>query len=98
ARFARRLLPVGTTFRYALNERAAVSFVFTQSVPGRKAGGRCVAQRRSNRHAHACRRTLVRGVLATSARKGHNRLLFQGVLAHGKRLRPGTYTLVLTAT
>jgi hypothetical protein len=59
--------------------------------------GRCVAQTKANKHAHACRRTLVRGTLVAPAHKGRNRLLFQGVLAHGKRLRPGRYTLLITA-
>jgi FG-GAP repeat len=98
ARFSRRRAPLGTTFHYTLNEPAAISFRFTKTVRGRKVRGRCVAQRRSNRRARACRRRVTRGSLAASAHKGRNRLLFQGVLKRGKRLHPGTYTLVMTAT
>ena len=98
ATFSRTRVPVGTTFKFTLDEAAAMSFAFTQRVPGRKVHGRCVAQTKANRRAHVCKRTLVRGALAAPGHKGHNRLLFQGVLARGKRLRPGTYTLVFKAT
>jgi hypothetical protein len=97
ARFARRLPPLGTTFKYTLNEPATMSFVFTQRASGRKVHGRCVAPSHSNNRARVCRRTLTRGSLVAPAHRGGNRFLFQGVLAHGKRLRPGTYTLVITA-
>jgi hypothetical protein len=41
---------------------------------------------------------VTRGLLAAPAHPGVNKLAFQGVLSHGKRLTPGTYTVTITAT
>ena len=90
--------PLGTTFSFTLNEAASIRFAFTQQVGGRKVHGRCVAPSRSNRHRHACKRTVTPGVLSFAAHAGSNKVSFQGRLSHSKKLRPGTYTLVITAT
>ncbi|HEX3911594.1 MAG TPA: PKD domain-containing protein [Solirubrobacteraceae bacterium] len=94
----RRRVPVGTTFTFRLNETARVSFVFSQAVGGRKVKRRCVAPNRRNRHKRACKRTLVKGTLALSARNGLDKLAFQGRISRTKKLAPGSYTLTLTAT
>jgi CSLREA domain-containing protein len=89
--------PVGTTFSFTLNEAASVSFSFTQRVGGRKVKGKCVAQRKKNRHKHACKRTVTRGAVSLTAHAGLNKAIFQGRLSHKLKLKPGTYTLVITA-
>jgi Right handed beta helix region len=89
--------PLGTTFTFTVSEQATVSFVFTQQVGGRRVGGRCVAQTRRNRHRHACTRTVTRGALSFAAAVGTDKVAFQGRLSHAQRLRPGTYTVVITA-
>jgi Galactose oxidase, central domain len=90
--------PVGTTFFVSISEKARVSFAFTQRVVGRKAGGKCVAQTKANRRGRACRRTAARGTLAFAGHTGRNRVSFQGRLSRSKALKPGTYTLIITAT
>ena len=44
------------------------------------------------------RRTVTVGTLAAAGHAGSNRLAFQGRLTHRRQLRPGRYTLVITAT
>jgi FG-GAP repeat len=98
ARLARRHRPpLGTTFSVRLNETASLSLTFTQRVAGRRVGRRCVAPGTRNRHHHACKRTVTRGTLTLAAHAGLNRVLFQGVLAHGRTLSPGTYTVLIGA-
>jgi hypothetical protein len=89
---------VGTTFSFALNEPATVNFTFTHQLPGRRAKRRCVARAKKNRHRPVCRRTVVAGTLLFTAHAGENTLVFQGRLSRTRKLRPGAYTLVITAT
>jgi DNA-binding beta-propeller fold protein YncE len=94
----KRRLPLGTRFRFTLNEQAAVHFNFTQRKPGRRTGHRCVpATRRNTKRAH-CQRTISAGRLTLAAHAGRNTLRFQGRLSRHRKLRPGRYTLVVTAT
>jgi len=65
--------PIGTTFRFTVNESASVRFVFKQR--GRK-----------------------RGALSFSVGSGAHKLRFQGGISKHKRLKPGRYTLTITAT
>jgi len=94
---SRRRPPVGTTFRFTLNKSAPIRFDFTQSTRGRKVSGKCVAQNNRNKRRHRCRRTVIRGTLAFTGHAGVNKVRFFGWLP-GRKLRPGTYTLVMTAT
>ena len=94
----RRRAPVGTTFSFALNEPARVSFAFSQTVAGRKVKGRCVAQSRRTRHKRACKRTLARGTLSLAGHAGLDKLSFQGRISRSRKLAPGRYALALTAT
>jgi hypothetical protein len=90
--------PVGTSFRFTLNEAATVRFAFTQLLPGRKvAGGKCVAQTARNRRHKACTRSVPGGSLSFSASAGVHRLFFQGRLTGTRKLIPGTYSLTITA-
>jgi len=95
---SRRRPPVGTTFRYTLDKAATVRFDFTQRVPGRKVRGRCVAPNRHNKHKRKCTRTVVRGSRSFAGHAGQNTVVFYGWLSKHKKLKPGKYTLVITAT
>ena len=90
--------PLGTTFSLTLNEQARVTYSFSERMPGRRAGGRCVAASPRNRQKRACVRTLIRGTLSSDAHAGVNRLIFQGRLSRTKKLAPGRYTLLASAT
>jgi hypothetical protein len=92
-----RRVPVGTTFSFALNQPARVTFAFTQRARGRKVKGRCVAQTRRNRRRSSCRRTVTRGTFSFAAHTGSNIVVFQGRLSRARRLLPGAYTLLITA-
>jgi hypothetical protein len=96
-------LPIGTTFSFALNEPATVTFTFTKSAGGRKLGEKCVAEIQRNQigkkeQKRRCRRTALAGTLTLTAHAGANRLSFDGVIAKHKRLAPGDYMLTITAT
>jgi hypothetical protein len=95
---ARRGAPVGTTFSFALNRSATVTFAFTQVIRGRRGRAGCVAPTRRNRRKPGCRLTATRGALTFLGQSGVNQLRFQGRLAGGRRLKPGTYMVVITAT
>jgi hypothetical protein len=91
-------LPVGTNFTFAANEPALVTFTFTQAVAGRKGTGGCVPLTRHRARGRPCRATVVRGRLSLAAHQGMNRVRFQGLLSRGRRLKPGTYTVLITAS
>lgn len=89
--------PVGTTFAFSLNEPASVNLTFTQSVPGRRVAGRCVAPANRNRGRRRCKRTLLVGSFALAGRAGLDKVRFQGRLSGTKTLKPGNYLVSLTA-
>lgn len=92
-------LPIGTTFSFGLDRPARVTFTFTRSVRGRRAGKRCVAQTNKNRHKRRCTRTVIAGALVFSAHAGRNKVRFQGLISKHKKLKPGSsYTALVTAT
>jgi hypothetical protein len=89
--------PIGTTFRFVLNQRSTASFAFTQQVGGRRVNGKCVAQTRSNRRRPSCKRTVTQGTLTFTGRSGLNKVAFQGRISRSKKLPLGAYTLQITA-
>jgi hypothetical protein len=97
ASYSRRRAPVGTTFRFVLNQQAAVSFAFTQRLGGRKVGRKCVAQTRRNRRRPGCKRTVTQGTLSFVGHSGLNKVAFQGRVTRSKRLPLGAYTLRISA-
>jgi hypothetical protein len=97
ARASSTKAPLGTTFSFQLNGEARLTFTFAQRVAGRKVHGRCVAPARRNRRARRCTRTLTRGALSVNGHAGLNTLAFQGRVSSSEKLRPGSYTLVITA-
>jgi hypothetical protein len=69
--------PVGTKFRFTVNESVKVRFAFMQ-----------------RRHGHR----VTRGTLRFSVGTGAHKVRFAGRLSKHKKLKPGRYTLVITAT
>jgi hypothetical protein len=90
--------PVGTTFYFSLNEAAVVTFRFTERVGGRKVNGRCVAATKKNEHMRHCIRTVTVGTLALPARAGSDKLRFEGRITRHKKLKPGSYALLVSAS
>lgn len=90
--------PRGTTFSFKLNETAVAVLSFRQVLSGRSVGGRCVSQTRLNRTKRACRRTKLAGTLVLSADAGSDHVRFEGRLSAARKLKPGRYAMVLTAS
>ncbi len=90
--------PVGTTFSFNLNEPASVTFTFTRPARGRTVAKKCVAQSMSNEHKPHCTRTLTAGTFTFSAHAGTSKVRFEGLLSKRNKLKPGSYTLLVTAT
>ncbi|MDX6669327.1 MAG: TolB protein [Solirubrobacteraceae bacterium] len=95
---AARVAPVGTTIRFALSQPGTARLEFLQSKPGRRVGGRCVAENRSNRGRRRCSRVVSAGSLSIGASAGANKVRFQGRVSRERKLKPGHYTLRATAT
>ena len=88
----------GSQVSYLLTEPAAVEFRAEQARRGRKVGGKCVAERSSNRTKPRCTfyKTL-RGSFTQQAAAGPNGFRFSGRL-RGRKLAPGSYRLAGTPT
>ncbi len=87
----------GTTFALLLNEQATVVFSFLRHVNGRMVGSRCLATTPGHAGRQVCSRTVLTGTLSFAGHRGMNKVGFQGLVSHSK-LRPGRYTLIITAT
>jgi hypothetical protein len=90
--------PVGTTISFKLSEPARATLTFSQPTTGRKVGRSCKTLTRANRKKHKCTIPNVRGILTVNAHAGTNKVRFQGRLSRTKKLKPGRYTLTITAT
>ena len=90
--------PIGTTISFRLSKAAKVKLTFARTTAGRKAGGRCVAPRPSNRSRPRCTRSIASGQLSVNARAGVTHIRFQGRLSRTHRLTVGTYLLTVGAT
>jgi hypothetical protein len=97
ARISRATTPTGTTFSFSLNERAAVTFSFAQLVGGREGVRGCLARTRANAQHKSCSHVVTRGTLSFTGHEGTNSVLFTGRVSHTEKLKPGRYTLVITA-
>jgi hypothetical protein len=100
ARFSRtkHKPPVGTIFSFTLNMPATARFDFTQRVSGRRDARKCVAQTKRNRRRAKCKRTVTVASMSFAAHTAANTLRFQGRLSPTRKLKPGRYTLIITAT
>jgi hypothetical protein len=89
---------VGTTFSFSLDQQASVAFTFTTQETGRKVGRRCVAKTRKNAKRKSCKLTTTAGTLSFGGHAGTNKVVFQGRISSSRKLKPGRYTLTITAT
>ena len=89
---------VGATLSFTLNQAARVTFTFTRQPAGRKVDGKCVAQTRRNHRKRFCKRTVTVGSITLNGRTGINRVAFTSVRIHGRKLRRGRYTVLITTT
>lgn len=87
-----------TMFSFVLNEAARVTFTFSRSIPGRRAGDACVAPNLAHRSAARCVRSVTVGTLSVEGRVGQNRVAFSGHLPRHGWLPPGPITLTAIAT
>ena len=74
-----------------------MNLTFTQSVPGRRVAGRCVAPGHKNAGRPRCKRTLLVGSFAVPGHAGLDSVRFQGRLSGIHTLKPGSYLVSLTA-
>ena len=93
----KRRAPIGTTFRFSLNEAAVVTITVKRSTVGRRSGKVCVKPTRKLAHKHRCTRIVTLGKLIRHARPGANRVAFTGRIGR-RALPPGTYTATFGAT
>jgi hypothetical protein len=79
---------------YNLSEAATVSFKLEKKLPGRKVGRKCVKQTPQNKTKKRCPRFKQVGALFSGpGAAGPNKV----TLPNGKKLKPGTYRLTMTA-
>ena len=93
-----RKAKVGTTVRYTLSEFATVRFAVERASSGRRVRGACRPPTRRNQRRSPCtsyRR--LKGSFTHAEEQGPNRFKFTGRL-RGRKLEPGRYRLVATAT
>lgn len=88
---------LGFSTWYSVSRTSTVTATFTQSAPGKKSGGKCVAPTRKNAKAKSCTRLVtLPGSLTYKGGAGFNKFDFDGTL-NGKALPAGKYTITLTA-
>jgi hypothetical protein len=58
-----------------------------------------VVQTRKNKRKRRCKRTVIAGALPPlAAHAGANKVRFQGLISRRKKLKPGSYKLLVVAT
>ncbi len=100
AKHAHKRAPTGTTISFTLSQPATVTLTFQRAQPGMSSGTRCLAPPRMGRHGRHCTRyTTVHGsVSIAAAPAGGDHISFDGLLAGGAKLAPGSYRVVLSAS
>lgn len=92
----KRRAPIGTTFRFTLNEAAVVRIRIERKLPGRVSGGRCVKPTRRLAHKRRCTRyVLVKTLIRRHLKAGANRVAFSGRIGR-RALKPGGYRAIFT--
>ena len=91
-------LPIGTTFSFTSNQTTRTTLTFRRATEGRRVSGKCVAKTKSNTSKPRCTRLLAAGALRIQAKAGTNRLRFEGRINATKKLKPGTFNVLITAT
>jgi hypothetical protein len=90
--------PSGLVVSVSLSEAAKVTLEFLKPAPGRFANGHCSAPSKSNKGARHCTRRIAAGSVSFQANAGPNTVAFSGRLSPSKKLKPGAYTLAVTAS
>ena len=90
--------PVGTTFKFDLNQVAQVSFAFKQLFPARKVKGRCVPQTSHNLHASKCTRYGRSRTMSLTAGAGSDKVAFDGRVSRSTKLKNGSYEVSIQAS
>jgi PKD repeat protein len=93
----RRRAPIGTTFRFSLNEPAIVTITFTRATTGRRSGHRCVKPTKRLAHSKRCTRFVNLRALTRHGGAGTNSVAFSGRIAR-RALPPGTYRATFLAS
>jgi hypothetical protein len=84
----------GGVVQYRLSEAAQVSLRLEKKLPGRRVGGKCVTQTKRNLGHSRCPRFKPIGAkFSGPGAAGPNKV----TLPNGKRLKPGTYRVTITA-
>ena len=91
-------LPIGTTFSFTSNQTTRTTLTFRRATQGRRVSGKCVAKTKTNAARPRCTRLLGNGALRVQAKAGINRLRFEGRTNATKKLKPGSYNVLITAT
>jgi hypothetical protein len=97
AKKKKKKVPRGTTFSYRLSEAARVLFTIERPAKGRKVGGKCVKQTKTNKGKKSCKRFVLAGRFAQLAAAGPGTKAFSGRIGTHK-LTPGKYRATLVAT
>ncbi len=94
-----RLLPIGTRLSFGLDRSAGIKLSFERVLAGRRsAAGRCVAASARLARSRRCTRIVPAATLGFSGHAGANRIAFDGILTHGRKLSLGKYAVLLTAS
>lgn len=93
----RHKTPIGTSFKFTLNEAATVKLTFTTTLKGRKVKHKCVAQTKRNKRAPKCTTIVTARALTVAGKAGANTVPFTGKIG-SRRLKPGRYKVTITAT
>lgn len=84
----------GNKVSYSLSEAATVKLLLEKKLPGRKVGRKCVRQTKKNKSHKRCPRFKRIAQFDGPGVPGSNKVTLPG----GKKLKPGTYRLTMTAT
>jgi hypothetical protein len=94
---ARKKVPVGTAFRFTLNESATLTIRIDRLTKGRRVKKRCLQPTRKRRHRKLCQRATKSGALTRrNLPAGPGKVQFSGRLGT-RKLTPGNYRATLTA-
>ena len=89
---------IGTRVLYTISESVRVRFTVERAARGRKVNGRCRRSTAPTSRTRRCTRyRKLRGSFTHDGKQGTNRFRFTARL-RGRKLRPGRYRLVATAT
>ena len=98
SRAAVRRAPVGTMFRFTLDEAATVRLVFVHRTRGHGSSSGCAARTRSKPNRRCVRKRPAGELVFLDGHIGPNSVGFQGRLSRRRTLMPGRYEVNVIAT